>query len=313
MAISNYSKDKTRSGAPMAPSKKKPSSGKAIQKSRVLVEEGNDSGEERVITPGPSQPPAISGVLNLGAGSDDITGSDGEYADWTWREEMREELRTELRQELHSEIRNAMQEVMGESSSVLKRPREIDSEDVVESGPDAEVLKRIEESNRSNKFAIRLAAITKDGNKCQFSEMVDLREYLVKADGILQDPEKMQWDDVFAARDAIAEATKLVDNRMKLIERIDAHPLSWPVATEYQKLKKAKEGSGSAEDEKLFSQAEKNVADERKKREDRPKAGTSRSGYDRFHYSKRPGELLFCFVRLRVGLLNMMWYSSHSK
>ena len=54
----------------MAPSKKKPSSGKAIQKSRVLVEEGNDSGEERVITPGPSQPPAISGVLNLGAGSD---------------------------------------------------------------------------------------------------------------------------------------------------------------------------------------------------------------------------------------------------
>ena len=108
---------------------------------------------------------------------------------------------------------------MGESSSVIKRPREIDADEVLESPSTAEALRKIEASNRSNKFAIRLASIKKEGNKAQFSEMVDLREHLEKADGILQDPEKLEWDDIFAAREAISEATKLVDSRMMMIER----------------------------------------------------------------------------------------------
>ena len=304
MAI--FTNRKTRLAEHMAPSKKKEGDsrkGKATQKSRAPPNNDKDSDDERVEIGGPSQPPADLNILRLGL-EEDEEGLE-EDVDMAWRDEMRRELRAELRSDLHSEIRSAMQEVIGSSSSVIKRPREIDPDDIVEAGPDVEVLKKIEESNRANKFAIRLAAISKDGNKCQFSEMIDLREHLVKADGILQDPEKMGWDDVFAARDAIAQATKLVDTRMQLIERIDAHPLSWPVATEYQKLKKAKEGSGGVEDEKLFLQAEKNVAEERKKREDTQKASTAKPGYDRFHYSKRPGEPLFvCFVLLRAGLLD---------
>ncbi len=46
---------------------------------------------------------------------------------------------------------------------------------------------------------------------------------------------------------------------MAKIKRINAHPLSWPVATDYQILKRAKTGN---------QQAEKKVSDERKKREE---------------------------------------------
>ena len=97
----------------------------------------------------------------------------------------------------------------------------------------------------------------------------------------------------------------MVTNRMEMIERIDKHPLSWPVATEFQKLKRAK--TGSLEDEKLFLQAEKKVADDRKKREEAvggQRASTAR-GFDRFHYSKRqtPGFFFCCFVLLRADYL----------
>ena len=215
----------------------------------------------------------------MSAGVDSVNNED-------WREEMQNELRSELRSEIRSELRSAVQEAMGESSSVVKRPREIDADEVLDSSSTVEALKKVEASNRSNRFAIRLASITKEGNKAQFSEMVDLREYLEKADGILQDPENLAWDDIFAAREAIGEATKLVDSRMGMIERIDTHPLSWPVATEFQKLKRAK--STNIEDEKLFLQAEKNVSEERKKREDSQKA-SSKAGFDRFHFNKRQG------------------------
>ena len=124
----------------------------------------------------------------------------------------------------------------------------------------------------------------------QFQEMVDLREHLEKADSLLQSPDSMGWDDIFAARDAISEGMKLIDARLKMIERIDAHPLSWPVATEFQRLKRAKEGN--VEDEKLFTQAEKNVTEERKKREEAQK-GTAKGGYDRFHFSKKQGKPWF--------------------
>ena len=66
----------------------------------------------------------------------------------------------------------------------------------------------------------------------------------------------------------------------------------------FQRLKRAKDGN--VEEEKLFMQAEKNVTEERKKREGAQK-GTTKGGNDRFHFSKKPGKpmILFCFVRLR--------------
>ena len=279
----------------MAPSKKKGESGKSIMKrpppppppprtredsEDERSEDGQEPNRGRMIGgQGSARIPEDLSILHVSNGVQEINDDD-------WREEMRNELRAELRSELRGEMRSAVRKVMGESSSVVKRPREVDTDEVLESNAAVEALKKVEASNRSNKFAIRLASITKEGNKAQFSEMVDLREYLEKADGILQDPKRLGWDDIFAARDAIGEATKLVDSRMGMIERIDKHPLSWPVATEFQKLKRAK--SSNIEDEKLFLQAEKNVSEERKKREDTQKAG-AKAGPDRFHYTKRQG------------------------
>ena len=56
---------------------------------------------------------------------------------------------------------------------------------------------------------------------------------------------------------------------MDMIEKIDRHPLSWPVATEYQKLKRAK--PEDTEDAKLFALAEKNVKEFKKARNDKAK------------------------------------------
>ena len=72
------------------------------------------------------------------------------------------------------------------------------------------------------------------------------------------------------AKDSIADSLKLVEARMNMIERIDKHPLSWPVATEYQKLKRMK--AGNAEDDKLFSLAEKKVKEDKKSRNDEAQA-----------------------------------------
>ena len=116
-----------------------------------------------------------------------------------------------------------------------------------------------------------------------------LHELLEKADASLKSPE-LNWGDIHSGRESIGEALKMVSTRMEMIERIDGHPLSWPVATEFQKLKRAK--TGNLEDEKLFVQAEKKVAEDRKKREEAAggqRASTARGfDRDRFHYSKRP-------------------------
>ena len=79
-------------------------------------------------------------------------------------------------------------------------------------------------------------------------------------------------EDVDLAREAVADSMKLVEARMSMIERIDKHPLSWPVATEYQKLKRAR--SDDSEDDKIFAAAEKKVKDERKAKNDEAKSKT---------------------------------------
>ena len=66
-------------------------------------------------------------------------------------------------------------------------------------------------------------------------------------------------EDVTLAKEALDRATALIDARMNMIEKVDNHPLSWPVATEYQKLKRARTDD---EDDKLFAAAEKKVKDE---------------------------------------------------
>ena len=57
---------------------------------------------------------------------------------------------------------------------------------------------------------------------------------------------------------------------MTMIEKIDKHPLSWPVATEYQRLKRAR--TDNSEEDKLFALAEKKVQEDRKVRNDEAKA-----------------------------------------
>ena len=78
----------------------------------------------------------------------------------------------------------------------------------------------------------------------------------------------MYIEDVNLAKDALGNALKLIESRMAMIERIDAHPLSWPVATQYQKMKRAKVDD---EDDKIFAAAEKKVKDEKKAKSDEAK------------------------------------------
>lgn len=216
--------------------------------------------------------------------------------DFTWREEFRNELRHEIVSDIRTEVKSAVKEILKEESKGLKRPLEVDDDQVLASSEALQVIKNLEAESRSNKYAVRLTAIQKEGNQMQFSEMVDLRELLEKADSCLKDPETMGWDDVFAARDSLSDAMRKVDERLRMIERIDKHPLSWPVATEYQRLKRAK--TGDVEEEKVFAQAEKNVAEANKKREEASKKAAVAKGSlnDRFHYEKRTGELL-CSVQ----------------
>jgi hypothetical protein len=66
----------------------------------------------------------------------------------------------------------------------------------------------------------------------------------------MKKPETMSVDNFHIARDAVDEAAKKVTTRMSMIEKIDKHPLSWPVATKFQRLKRAKPEDD--EDDKLF-------------------------------------------------------------
>ena len=179
------------------------------------------------------------------------------------------------RQEMRSEIRAAVADAMNSQRfSSAPNSTEIDASDVImETEPVSEVMKRIETENRSNKMAIRLASIGKEGNKQQFLDMVDIRSHLEIADHAFKNPEKLSWDDIHIVKEAVSDAIKLIDSRMDMIEKIDKHPLSWPVATEFQKLKRSK--TCDAEDEKLFIQAEKKVTEDRKQRQTAQKEASS--------------------------------------
>ena len=60
---------------------------------------------------------------------------------------------------------------------------------------------------------------------------------------------------------AVCVKHPVVEARMIMIEQIDKHPLSWPVATKYQRLKRMK--AGNTEDDKLLSLAKKKVREDK--------------------------------------------------
>ena len=222
------------------------------------------------------QEAGTSGIESGGSGNND---SD-------WREEMREEIR--------EGIKVALQEAMQSSfpsQPAPGNPLTIDPADVITTSDLSGFVRKMEADNRSNKYAIRLAAISKEGNKQQFLDMLELRESVEKAEAAIKS-ENLGWTDIFAAREALEEAAAKIDARMAMIERIDAHPLSWPVATEFQRMKRARPCDN--EEEKLFKEAEKKVQADRKKREEAASAasgkGASMRANDKFHFSRKNGE-----------------------
>ena len=100
--------------------------------------------------------------------------SEGPPADW--RSEMRTELRT------------AIEELFAQRETVVRPgPTEIDAEDVVSEDSLADLVKRFEAGSRSNKAAIRLAGISKEGNKQHFMDMQEIKEKLEEADSALKE------------------------------------------------------------------------------------------------------------------------------
>ena len=112
----------------------------------------------------------------IGAGSRDENGHSKDSDETAndvpdWRLEMRQEIRSAIA-EMRSEV--PLQLPLG--------PSEIDAADVIlESEPFVDVMRRIESGGRANKTAIRLAGITKEGNKQHFMDMVEIREEVEKA------------------------------------------------------------------------------------------------------------------------------------
>ena len=91
------------------------------------------------------------------------------------------------RQQMRVEVRAAVSDILAQRESVVREgPSEINVEDVVTSDSVVSLVKRMEAENRSNKTAIRLAGITKEGNKQHFLDMVEIRESAEKAAAALQ-------------------------------------------------------------------------------------------------------------------------------
>ena len=117
------------------------------------------------------------GGSGIGGGSGGVAG--GSDPPENWREEMRHE------------IREALAEFLPRTQAdIAPGPIEIDEEDVVGADSVPEIMKRLEAGNRSNKMAIRLAGIEKEGNKFQFIDMVEIREKLENADVALKESKK---------------------------------------------------------------------------------------------------------------------------
>ena len=86
------------------------------------------------------------------------------------------------RQEMRAEIRAAISETLNETPLRLPLgPSEIDASDVIDVEELTNMKAIIDSSNLANKTAIRLANISKDGNKQHFLDMVEIREEVAKA------------------------------------------------------------------------------------------------------------------------------------
>ena len=86
------------------------------------------------------------------------------------------------RSEMRQEIRAAISETLGERPlRMAAGPSEIDVQDVCDKDQLAELKQKIEVNNAANKTAIRLANITKEGNKQHFLDMIEIKEEIDKA------------------------------------------------------------------------------------------------------------------------------------
>ena len=101
-----------------------------------------------------------------------------------------------------------------------------------------------------------------------------------------KDPQRMYVEDINLAKEALDNASKLIESRLSMIEKIDAHPLSWSVSTQFQKMKRAKTDD---EDDKLFAAAEKKVKEDKKAKEDEARLRKISSGKQKLNFvSKAP-------------------------
>ena len=112
------------------------------------------------------------------------TGSDSAPRDDDWREQIRIEVRaamadiaTQREQERHEPV-------------VQPGPFEINAEDVVNNETVAGLVKKLDAENRSNKTAIRLGRISKEGNRQHFQDMIEIKEKAEEAAAALQGSRK---------------------------------------------------------------------------------------------------------------------------
>ena len=205
---------------------------------------------------------------------EDGNGGSGSVPDW--RLEMRHEIRAAIAETLS-----------GRPLQLEVGPSEIDARDVVDKDQLADMMRKIESNNVATKTAIRLANITKDGNKQHFLDMIKIREEVEKARFAIKELARMYVEDVNLAKESLEKVDKMIESRMSMIEKVDTHPLSWPVATEFQKMKRARcEG----EDDKLFAAAEKKVKEDRKTKNDEAKLKTQTGSKQKLSFMQRPSQ-----------------------
>lgn len=83
---------------------------------------------------------------------------------------------------MRQEIRAALAETLNARPLDLPLgPTEVDATDVLDAEELAKMKEIINSNNLANKTAIRLANISKEGNKQHFMDMVEIREEVAKA------------------------------------------------------------------------------------------------------------------------------------
>ena len=118
---------------------------------------------------------------------------------------------------MRREIPAALAETLNKRQAQLPiRPSEVDNSDQL-----AEMMRKIESNNAAKKTVIRLAGISKEGNKQHFMDMVEIQEEIDKAIFSIKEPPQMHVEDVALAKEALERAPKLIEESMSLIERVD--------------------------------------------------------------------------------------------